>query len=142
MRSCPCPFLVLLRPDADPAPHRLGLITAASVDSVVLFAGGSNVPQTLSLDDASRLLEGSGWLIAPEFEAAKGNDDDATSFGAPGVRRRFGFRWFVPELLRHRQVWRDVLLASLALQLVVARDAALHAGDRRQSRRAPHAESR
>ena len=30
----------------------------------------------------------------------------------------FGFRWFIPELLRHRKVWRDILAASLALQLV------------------------
>ncbi|TFZ01285.1 ABC transporter transmembrane domain-containing protein [Ramlibacter rhizophilus] len=32
--------------------------------------------------------------------------------------RRFGFRWFAPELLRHRKVWRDVLAASLVLQLL------------------------
>ncbi|MCW5604153.1 MAG: peptidase domain-containing ABC transporter, partial [Burkholderiales bacterium] len=41
------------------------------------------------------------------------NDPDA----AAGTIRRFGFGWFVPELLKHRRVWRDVLLASLALQL-------------------------
>ena len=34
------------------------------------------------------------------------------------AREPFGFRWFVPELVRHRVVWRDVLLASLVLQLV------------------------
>ena len=38
--------------------------------------------------------------------------------GANGVTQAFNFRWFVPELLRHKTVWRDVLLASLALQLV------------------------
>jgi ATP-binding cassette, subfamily B, bacterial HlyB/CyaB len=32
--------------------------------------------------------------------------------------KQFGFRWFVPELLKHKPVWRDVLLASLALQLI------------------------
>ncbi|MDE2119038.1 MAG: peptidase domain-containing ABC transporter, partial [Betaproteobacteria bacterium] len=32
--------------------------------------------------------------------------------------KEFGFRWFVPELLKHKKVWRDVLLASLALQLL------------------------
>src|SRR5690606_33636642 len=26
--------------------------------------------------------------------------------------------WFVPELLKHKAIWRDVLLASLAIQLV------------------------
>jgi subfamily B ATP-binding cassette protein HlyB/CyaB len=30
---------------------------------------------------------------------------------------KFGLRWFIPELLKHRPVWRDVLLASLAIQL-------------------------
>jgi subfamily B ATP-binding cassette protein HlyB/CyaB len=30
----------------------------------------------------------------------------------------FGFSWFVPELLRHKTLWRDILLASLAIQLV------------------------
>jgi subfamily B ATP-binding cassette protein HlyB/CyaB len=30
----------------------------------------------------------------------------------------FGFRWFVPELLKHRRLWRDVLLASLAIQIL------------------------
>ncbi|OGA35037.1 MAG: ABC transporter [Betaproteobacteria bacterium RIFCSPLOWO2_12_FULL_62_13b] len=33
-------------------------------------------------------------------------------------RPRFGFGWFVPELLRHRAIWRDIGLASLMLQLV------------------------
>lgn len=33
-------------------------------------------------------------------------------------RQAFGFSWFVPELLRHRAIWRDVLLASLAIQLM------------------------
>src|SRR5438445_77642 len=32
--------------------------------------------------------------------------------------RKFGFRWFVPELAKHKPIWRDVLLASLAIQLI------------------------
>jgi len=41
------------------------------------------------------------------------DDPDAQ---APGSR--FGFRWFMPELLKHRSVWHEVLLASLVLQLL------------------------
>ncbi len=37
---------------------------------------------------------------------------------AKSTDRSFGFRWFVPELLKHRAVWREVLLASLVLQLL------------------------
>lgn len=36
----------------------------------------------------------------------------------PETRKPFGFSWFIPELLRHKIIWRDVLLASLAIQLV------------------------
>jgi len=31
---------------------------------------------------------------------------------------RFGFGWFWKELLKHKRVWRDVLLASLFIQLI------------------------
>src|SRR6185295_8172770 len=34
------------------------------------------------------------------------------------ARKQFGFAWFVPELLKHRKVFRDVLIASLAIQLM------------------------
>ena len=34
--------------------------------------------------------------------------------GGTGVR----FRWFVPELLKHKPIWRDVLAASAAIQLL------------------------
>ena len=43
--------------------------------------------------------------------------DDEAAAPAP-ERKRFGFRWFVPELVRHRSVWRDVIVASLVIQLV------------------------
>lgn len=32
--------------------------------------------------------------------------------------KKFGFSWFIPELLKHKNIWRDVLLASLAIQVV------------------------
>jgi ATP-binding cassette, subfamily B, bacterial HlyB/CyaB len=41
-------------------------------------------------------------------------DPDAAS----DPRARFGFRWFIPELLKHRSVWRDVLAASLVIQVL------------------------
>jgi ATP-binding cassette, subfamily B, bacterial HlyB/CyaB len=89
----------------------LGIVTAAASDKVVLFKAGSNVPQTLSLDEFAAVCTGEAWLCAPEAEAI--TDPDAA-----GTTRAFGFKWFVPELLKHKAVWRDVLLASLALQLI------------------------
>ncbi len=47
--------------------------------------------------------------------------DESQSRGpnvATQEKKPFGFAWFIPELLRHKTIWRDVLLASLAIQLV------------------------
>ncbi|NOT15672.1 MAG: peptidase domain-containing ABC transporter, partial [Methylotenera sp.] len=32
--------------------------------------------------------------------------------------KEFGFRWFIPELLKYKKIWSEVLLASLTIQLV------------------------
>jgi subfamily B ATP-binding cassette protein HlyB/CyaB len=110
----PLPVLVVLK--GDDSTDRLGLITAATDEAAVLFEGGTNTPKPVTLADLDALLAGPAWIIAPQVQAA--NDADAKAGRAAGVTRQFGFSWFRPELLRHRKVWRDVLLASLALQLV------------------------
>ncbi len=51
------------------------------------------------------------FLSAARAPAAPADPD------APAAKP-FGFAWFIPELLKHRHIWRDVLLASFALQLV------------------------
>jgi subfamily B ATP-binding cassette protein HlyB/CyaB len=38
--------------------------------------------------------------------------------GVSAPQGKFSLRWFLPELLKHRRIWRDVLTASLALQLM------------------------
>jgi subfamily B ATP-binding cassette protein HlyB/CyaB len=104
------PLLVELvrHSDAEPA---LGIVTAAADGKVVLFRAGRNQPETLSTEDFIATSSNVAWLAAPQGEAVQDQD-------AAGTTRQFGFHWFVPELLKHRQVWRDVLLASLALQLI------------------------
>jgi ATP-binding cassette, subfamily B, bacterial HlyB/CyaB len=97
----------------------LGLITAASGGKVLLFRSGEEQPQTHELAKLDAILTGQAWLFVPEVESA--NDADApgsANAATSAVTQSFGFRWFTPELLRHRRVWRDVLLASLALQIV------------------------
>jgi subfamily B ATP-binding cassette protein HlyB/CyaB len=112
------PLLVGLRAAATgdaaaAAAPTIGIVTAATEGRIVLFKAGTNTPLTLEVDEFARLHDGHAWLCAPAPEAAK--DADAI---AAGTTRRFGFRWFVPELLKHRRVWRDVLLASAALQVI------------------------
>ena len=89
-----------------------------------MFHPGSAEPQTLNHADLDAQLSGGAWLFAPEPQPV--SDDtgashagDASQATAPtGTTQAFNFRWFVPELLKHKTVWRDVLLASLALQIV------------------------
>lgn len=119
------PLIVALRRPEDPAGPApgpaLGLITAAGDGRLVLFRAGNNTPTAIGVDDFAREFAGgrgtgTAWLTAPAPQAV--HDPDAEAASAAGVSRSFGFGWFVPELLKHRQVWRDVLLASLALQLI------------------------
>ncbi len=41
-----------------------------------------------------------------------------TRVGVAGVMRRFDFSWFIPELVRYRKMFREVLLASFFVQLL------------------------
>ncbi len=56
-------------------------------------------------------------LLLVQKEEAGLEESDLTDSVA-GEPEKFGFSWFVPELLRHKKIWRDVLLASLAIQVV------------------------
>ena len=107
------PLLVGLKAadSAEATEPSLGIVTAAGEGQVLLFRAGRSQPETLDAEAFAATCSGEAWLAAPEREAV--SDPDAA-----GTTRHFGFKWFVPELLRHRQVWRDVLLASLALQLI------------------------
>ena len=91
---------------------------------------GNAEPQTLNHADLDARLSGGAWLFAPEPQPVSdgtgashaGDASQATGSSGPsgpsGTTQTFNFRWFVPELLKHKTVWRDVLLASLALQIV------------------------
>jgi len=109
------PLIVALKvhepEDGQPPPPALAIVTAAQDDGIVFFPAGQNSPRTASIEEFAELIEGTGWMLAPQGDAV--DDPDV-----PGGGRRFGFSWFAPELMKHGKVWRDVLLASLALQLI------------------------
>jgi ATP-binding cassette, subfamily B, bacterial HlyB/CyaB len=112
-QSLPLPLLVQLKADS----ANLALITAADPDHIVYFQPGNQQPNTCTVAEFDALHSGSAWLATPMPEALQ-DDDGQTNSTASAVTRKFGFGWFRPELLRHKKVWRDVLLASLALQIV------------------------
>ncbi|MHB1620783.1 MAG: peptidase domain-containing ABC transporter [Sulfuricella sp.] len=122
----PFPCIAFLKPETqakpneapEPAPATLTPILIVKTDGqkLLYFRTGSQAPATLSIADAPQLLEPELILVAREHAGADGKPEDIAGFETE--KPRFGFRWFIPELLKHKKIWRDVVLASLAIQLV------------------------
>jgi ATP-binding cassette, subfamily B, bacterial HlyB/CyaB len=86
---------------------RPAIVVKSDGRELLYFEAGSPAPQICSLSALER-FEPRALLV--RHEAAP------PQLGEPPAR--FGFHWFWKELLRHKRVWRDVLAASLCLQLV------------------------
>ncbi len=118
----PAPFVAVLNSNAAsestpgtpelPKPHRLAVVVKCDGGNVAYFEEGRQQPVNSTLEAFAGEYSGKVLLCAPAAPELKGED------AASERIREFGFRWFVPELLRHRAIWRDVLLASLAIQLM------------------------
>lgn len=94
------------------------LIARLDGDTLIYFRPGSQQAETMAMADALDRLEPELVLVASESKAGQSADGGEDVAGFASEKKPFGFRWFVPELLKHRTIWRDVLLASLAIQLV------------------------
>ncbi|WP_240162261.1 peptidase domain-containing ABC transporter [Glaciimonas sp. PAMC28666] len=90
------------------------LLLKANASGIVVLEKGSISTNTLSLAEFS--LRYCGYLTPISVKADLGRDIDSEA----EARRRhaFGFSWFIPELLKHKKIWQEVLLASLVIQLV------------------------
>lgn len=92
------------------------LIIRTDGERLLCFRSGSKSPETVPLDQVvSRFLP---HIILVSREAPSVVDNSQGDPDGVSQPLRFGFRWFVPEILRHKPIWRDVLLASLVIQLV------------------------
>jgi len=99
-------------PQAAPLPNQvLALLIKSDAGRILYFESGSDKPQTIPAGEFDTRFEPLIIAIAKEAEAVKDIDVD-------GKEPEFGFRWFVPELLKHKKVWREILTASLVIQLL------------------------
>lgn len=119
-QKLPLPAIAFLRavPEAlstEPLPSIPVLILKTDGHKLLYFRAGSQTPETLTVDEAATQFAPELILVARET-AGTGKNETIPGFDAE--QKAFGFRWFIPELLKHRAIWRDVLLASLAIQLV------------------------
>lgn len=119
----PLPAVAFLRtmPDVaqateeETAPTIPVLIVKTDGHKLIYFRANSQTPETLTVEEAVARFESELLLAARE---ATGKEGEEAIAGFETEKKRFGFRWFIPELLKHRHIWHDVLLASLAIQLV------------------------
>ncbi len=103
------PAFVLLSPleDKEESPNRIVLMVKIEDDHVLFFERGEMNPRSMTVEAFSQMF--TGHLL--RFSAPKGKSIE-------DERKPFGFSWFIPELLKHKKIWRDVLLASLLIQLM------------------------
>jgi subfamily B ATP-binding cassette protein HlyB/CyaB len=108
------PAIVLLQPGrhagAQSGPQA-ALVIGADAQRITFHRPFDAQPSVLARARFEACVQGPWLFVQPRVPPP--HDDDALP-----VRQRFGFRWFVPELLRHRGIWRDVLLGSLVIQLL------------------------
>ena len=91
-------------------PYGIALLVKAEDTRLLMFPAGTNEPKVILESEFD--VQYAGFVL----EAANAPDSPADDI--PSGRPEFGFRWFYSELARHRDVWRDVLLASLFIQLI------------------------
>ncbi len=101
-------FLLLVPAEGEPT---LGLLVKCDGTALQWIPAGSNEPIAQALHEFSTRYGNQALLV--QLQPGTTDDPDRQS-----VSNRFGFGWFAPELLKHRKVWRDVLGASLVLQLL------------------------
>ena len=89
-------------------------IIKADAEQLFYFRPGQQTPETLPVADTSAQLASHILFVArPSSAGTTADDPDAAA-----QKEEFSFRWFIPELFKYKRLWRDVLLGSLAIQLV------------------------
>jgi ATP-binding cassette, subfamily B, bacterial HlyB/CyaB len=89
-------------------------ILQADADQFLVIEPGDATPRLMPVAQLKKRYLGIITRIAPKAAPAT----DADSVDQARSARHFGFRWFVPELLKHRRLWQEILLASLVIQLI------------------------
>jgi subfamily B ATP-binding cassette protein HlyB/CyaB len=91
---------------------RPAILVKRDAERLLYFVAGSQTPQTAPVASLKEQFEPGVILVQREAAAELAAGD-----GAP-AESKFGFRWFWAEFLKHKRIWRDVLLASLFIQLI------------------------
>lgn len=88
------------------------LVLQIDVERALIARQGESTPSIVPAAELQARM--TGRAIRCRLSAPELSDPDASL----ARRREFGFHWFIPELLKYRSIWREVLTASLVLQLM------------------------
>jgi subfamily B ATP-binding cassette protein HlyB/CyaB len=89
------------------------LVVVHEAERSVYFEALAQTPTIVPTHELAQRITGPFIFARPR--APEPIDTDAAT---EQQSKKFGFRWFVPELLKHKRIWRDVLAASLVIQLL------------------------
>jgi ATP-binding cassette, subfamily B, bacterial HlyB/CyaB len=90
------------------------LVLQADAEKVLLVQPGDKQPRAMPMAELAQRCQGQFQRLT--IQVQEGTDPDGDALRMQG--RRFGFGWFVPELLKHKKLWQEILLASLVIQLI------------------------
>jgi subfamily B ATP-binding cassette protein HlyB/CyaB len=107
LERCAFPCVAFSREEAS----QPALLLKGDDDRVLYFRVAAERPEIAKAGELGAKFQPRVILVRHEGGAA--SHDDGTE-----PPPRFGWRWFWDELARHKRVWRDVLLASLFIQLL------------------------
>ena len=97
--------------DAPDANLAFVLFLRCDNERIAWLEPGTQEPRELPLAEFAARYRGEVLQFAPKEEPVADPDGG-------DKKPAFGFGWFLPELAKHRSIWRDVLIASLTIQLV------------------------
>ena len=90
------------------------LILQADAGHILLVESDDASPRTVPFAELATRYLGHLTRITPKADSVTDPDSEAEA----RLSRKFGFHWFIPELLKHKRLWQEVLLASLVIQLI------------------------
>jgi subfamily B ATP-binding cassette protein HlyB/CyaB len=88
------------------------LVLNADEQNAIVVEQGDSSPSSVELSALTQRYLGTALSLAPKTPQAADPD------GIDQRAARFGLRWFIPALMKHRRIWRDVIAGSLVLQLM------------------------
>jgi ATP-binding cassette, subfamily B, bacterial HlyB/CyaB len=91
---------------------RPAIIIKADQENAILFEAGTNTAKTVPFSEFEKRFTGTLFQLTLNSPGV-GDFESET-----GKKAEFGYGWFIKELMKHSRIWRDVLAASLIIQLL------------------------